>query len=129
VGEAFKRIRAASFKQMRSGPYQALVDANLFALSRATTTTYGLSARMLNSTTGLSVGGSCLVVAGTAEDEYLVVHGNIVVANLPPEASPIMRSLKQIAPALNGVFPCRVVRETGFGGLMLEVDPGNDQDE
>lgn len=129
MGEAFKRIRAASFKQQRSGPYQALVDANLLTLSRATTTSYGLSARLSNDGTGLTVGSTCLVMPAAAEGQYEVVYGNRVVATLPPEAIPIIHAIEKLAPALKGMVPCRVVRESGFGGVFLEVDSANDSHE
>jgi hypothetical protein len=89
---------------------------------------HGLNARLSNTTTGLTVGTACLITPTATGDQYQVLHGNRVVGTLPPEAASVLRNFEQIAPALNGMFPCHIVSESGFGGVTLELDPANDSD-
>ena len=124
MGEAFKRRRAAAFEHQRSRAYQALVDQDLIRASRATEVRFEVTTRLSNSTTGLALGSHCLV--RERGGEYEVVHGNLVVAQLPQEACDAIVACKQAAPRLNGVTPCRVSRLGAFGAVSLELDLGED---
>jgi hypothetical protein len=125
VGEAFKRKRAARFDHQNHRHYQALVDRDLLRVSRATVTRFEVSARVANDT-GLVVGSHCLVQE--RDGEYDVLHGNIIVARLPAEARDTLVACKQVAPSLNGVFPCRVSRIGAFGSVSFKLESGADDE-
>jgi hypothetical protein len=125
VGEALKRKRVAPFDHQNDRYYQALVARDLLRISRATETRFEVNGRLTNGVSGLSVGSHCLVRQNAGGD-YEVLHGNVVVARLPAEAKDTLSACEQIAPSLNGIFPCRVTRLGAFGSISLEIDPGDD---
>jgi hypothetical protein len=124
VGEAFRRNRAAAFHHRRHRYYQMLVDGELLRMARATDTRCELSGRLSNQATGLAVGSHCIVRDNRGD--YEIVHGNMVVGQLPAEANATLGACRLVAPSLNGAFPCRVTRIGAFGGVSLEIDVGND---
>lgn len=117
-------MRAAAFTHQRSQPYQALVATDLLRLSRETHARFEVTVRLTNDTTGLAVGSRCIL--RETDGEHDVVHGNVVVARLPAEATDAIAACKEAAPNLNGVIPCRVSRVGAFGGVSLELDVGDE---
>jgi hypothetical protein len=124
VGEAFKRNRAAQFQHQSHRAFQKLISRDLLRISRGEEIRFELNARLANNTTGLAVGSHCIVLENGGSHD--VIHGNIVIARVPAEATEMLAACKQVAPNLNGVFPCRVTRLSAFGGVSLELEPGND---
>lgn len=120
MGEAFKRARAAPFQHQRSRPYQALVERDLLRISRTTESRFEVNLRLTNSSTGLQVGSRCVLRA--SEGDHDLLHGNMVVGRLPPEARVTVAACKQGSPSLNGIIPCRVTRLGLLGGVSLELD-------
>jgi hypothetical protein len=120
VGEAFKRMRAAAFEQQRHRHYQALVAGDLLRIARSSETRVEVRCPLTNAETGLAVGSQCLVrQSDTGECD--LVHGNIVVGRLPPEAQSAISASRQAAPNLQGLLPCRVSSMGAFGTVSLEL--------
>jgi len=115
-------MRAARFQHQSHRNYQALVDRDLLRISRGTETSFEVSVRLTNATTDLTVGSPCLVRERDGRHE--VLHGNIVVARLAPEAQETLAACMHAAPSLSGMIPCRVSRVGSFGGVSLTLDAG-----
>ena len=96
MGEAFKRARAAAFDHQNHRHYQALVDGDLLRMARTDETRCEVSCPLTNTGTGLSVGSECLLVQNDNGD-CDVVHGNVVVGRLPPEARSTIAACQQAA--------------------------------
>lgn len=122
MGEAFKRLRAKSFKHQRHHAYQRLIDHDLLKLARSNDVTREITGRRSDAGSDLEPGTPCFIRNGSAGD-YDVVHGNVVIAKVPPEARDVIDSCSVAAPSLQGVIPCRVVRVGKFGAVSLVVDP------
>lgn len=120
MGEAFKRMRAATFHHQNHRPYQALINRDLLRASRGTETRFEVQTRLTDTTSGLVEGSHCIV--RETDGEYHVVHGNIVVSHLPVEARETISAYVRVTPSLNGIIPCRVSRVGAFGGVSLELD-------
>jgi hypothetical protein len=115
-------MRAAPFNHQNDRHYQTLVDDDLLRIARATETRVEVTARLSNAATGLAIGSQCIV--REKDGEYDVLHGNMVVAQLPAEAKETLAACVQRAPSLNRVFPCRISRIGPFGGVSLQLDDG-----
>lgn len=122
MGEAFKRKRAAAFKHRRHRPYQALIADDLLRLARSTEAAVEVQARLSHRDVAPAVGAQCLV--REVNGAYVLIHGNMVLSTLPPEASSVLSRCRDAAPSLNGIIPCRVTRIDPFGGVYLRVEPG-----
>jgi hypothetical protein len=127
VGEALKRKRVARFDHQNHRHYQSLIDGDLFRLARSTDTRFEINVRLSNGGEGLAVGSDCLIRPNRVGD-FEVVHGNIVVAGVPSAARDALSAWERIAPALNGLFPCRVIRLGTFGAITLELKAEADND-
>jgi hypothetical protein len=124
VCEGFRRKRAASFVHRRSRPYQMLVEQDMIRAARATQTRFEVRVRLSNKGTGITVGTRCIV--RESNGKYDLVHGNIVVAHLAPDADDTIRACKQAAPSFNGIIPCCVSRVGEFSSVSLKLDSGDD---
>lgn len=114
MGEAFKRKRAAAFDHQNHRHYQALIDSDLLRMARTEETRCEVTCPLTNTGTGLSVGSECLLVQNDNGD-CDVVHGNVVVGRLPPEAKSAIAACQLAAPTFHGIFPCRVSQLGAFG--------------
>jgi len=123
VGEAFKRKRAAAFQHQRHRHYQGLVKRDLISMMRSSETRFEVTCALTNPNTGLVVGSRCLVRQND-NGECDVVHGNIVVAHLPPEARGTIDASRARGPSLQDLLPCRVSSMGAFGAVSLELDDG-----
>lgn len=125
MGEAFRRLRAASFKHKRSRGYQELVSIDLLRLARTAAMQFELTVSLAPGIEPLPVNTNCLVMPN-GEGGYQVVVGNRVVAALPPEAAVLVRTCAEHAPSLCDALPCRVTRRVAFGAVTLAIAHEND---
>ncbi len=127
MGEAWKKKRAAGFRHRASIHYELLVADSLLRLARKTKMTPEITARLMNGH-ALRVGDNCLLQPD-GSGGHQVVHGNLTVAQLSPEAQDAVRGYAETAPALSGFLLCHVTRIGAFGVVTLELDLGNKTDD
>lgn len=128
MGEAFRRLRAASFKHKRSRGYQELVSVDLLRLARTASMQFELTVSLAPGIEPPPVNTNCLVMP-SGDGGYQVVVGNRVVAALPPEAAALVKNCADHAPSLCNALPCRVTREVAFGAVTLALAHENDTDD